>query len=513
MSAPTKVKPLAVVPANDLVPLPHDADAECACLATAIMDERAAPEVLDLLRDPEVFFVGAHRHVWRAVLALVEKKQVIDEVTVVGELKLAGVFEAIGGLSWFSSLLRFPPVGHVAKHALIVLERAQLRRLIETCTSVLAIAKTGNVGPVPEFLAEVSRQVADAGESTATASGVESIKTIGDEVFAELHEQWAGKRDPWGLCGSFSRLHALTHGHGMGQVTVVTGVTGGGKSCYALQELTRVAGSHYGTTESADGSRVPEVVGSGLLSLELPKSQVLKRMLVQRTHLLGPHADLEGWRLRELLTGRCAATGELIAGMQGNRTWLLEEARRQLNALPIEMEDRPVDIVGVRMTALRMAARLRRRGARLRFLVLDHLHLLRFPRSAKMREDEVIADAVRELKALSVELGIHVMLIAQYKREATEDMRKRGRKPVISDIKGASAIEQIADKIVMLHVPFKLVENKAEVSGNDPEKRQRMERMATAIVGKHRDGAEGEVEMQFLGERFSFFEGSSSDDE
>ena len=123
----------------------------------------------------------------------------------------------------------------------------------------------------------------------------------------------------------------------------------------------------------------------------------------------------------------------------------------------------------------------------------------------------MIAEAVRELKALSIELDLHVMVLAQYKREATDDMRKRGRKPVISDIKGASAIEQIADKIVMLHVPFKLVENKAEASGNDPERRLRMERTASAIVGKHRDGAEGEIEMQFLGERFSFFEGAADE--
>lgn len=507
MNAASKAKPLAVAPVQpEIAPLPHDADAERACLATAIMDERAAPEVLDLLRDPEVFFVGAHRHVWRAVLACVEKQQVIDEVTVVGELKLAGVFEAIGGLSWFSSLLRFPPVGHVGKHALIVLERAQLRRLIETCSAVLSSAKTGNVGPVPEFLAESARQIAAASESPAQAS-VEDVKSVGRSVFVELHDQWNGKRDPWGLRGNFKRLHALTHGHGPGQVTVVTGLTGGGKSCYSLQELVRVAGSHYGTTEDASGQRVPEVVGSGLLSLELPKGQVYKRMLVQRMHLLGPDAGVDGWTLKELLTGRCAKTGELIAGIGDHRMWLLEESQRQVDALPIEMEDRSVDILGVRMTALRMAARLRRRGARLRFLVLDHLHLLRFPRAAKMREDEVIAEAVRELKALSVELDLHVMVLAQYKREATDDMRKRGRKPVISDIKGASAIEQIADKIVMLHVPFKLVENKAEASGNDPEKRQRMERTAMAILGKHRDGAEGEVDMEFLGERFSFFEG------
>jgi len=491
---------------------PHSPEAEAACIAFALLDAPASlAEILDVLRSPECFHVHPHQVVWRVVLDLVEQKRVVDVVTVSTELRKSGMRAAIGGQPAIARMASYPnSITRPAKYAQIVLEFWHLRQLADTCKLLAAEAFSGNVGAIPEYLAEAARKVADVGESPAQAS-VEDLRSVGQVAFEELHEQWAGKRDPWGLRGKFKRLHALTHGHGMGQVTVVTGVTGGGKSCYSLEEAICVAGSTYGTREQSDGSRVPERVGAGVIALELPKKQVYRRALVQRTHMLGAEVGVEGWLLKELLTGRDARSGELIAETDAQRHWILEEARRQLDALPIEIDDRSVDVLGIRTTALRMAARLRARGARLRFLVIDHLHLVRFPRATRMREDEVIADAVRELKSLSVELELHVMVLAQYKREATEEMRKQGRAPVITDIKAASAIEQIADKIVMLHVPAKLMDRKVLAAIEDPEKRKAIQRKAMAIVGKHRDGAEGEVEMEFLGERFSFFEGGSDE--
>lgn len=475
---------------------PWSEEAERAVLSVLLTDEKHAPEALDIVRDPEMFYAGAHRMVFEAVLEVVTRGERIDFTTIVAELRARNRLDAIGGLTWLSGLVNATPaVAHVATHARIIRDRYQARRVAEVCAG--AVAEVGSdYGTATELLSRTAQRLADI--SDASESRMSALGDEGDAVFEEMYEQWDGKRDPWGVRGTIGLLHALTHGYGLGQVIVIASTSGGGKSLFALQESLGIAGTAYGRDENGN----PERVGVAYLSFELPRKQIYRRALVRTTHVLGDPSGIRGWTQHELATGRNAVTGERIADGQDNRGFLLEEARKRLRTLPIEVDDQRTDIAGVRLAVLRAQSRLRRRGSRLRLVVLDHLHLLKLPRGAKMREDEAIAEAVAELKSIAVDTNSCVFVLAQYKREAIAAMRA-GRRPVMDDLKGASAIEQIADKVLCLHRPWTL-DPKRESYDEDTARKKSRE--AEALLVKHRDGAEGSVALDFLGAHQTFRE-------
>lgn len=484
---------------------PHDLEAERAVLSTLLTEPGRLVEIFDVLRSHEAFYQADHARIFAIAHELHERGDPIDPQTI----RSRAIERGLGNVVLASTLARLvdatPAVMHVVAHAQIVLNKFRLRQLIETCSRIQGDAQRDH-GRTEEFLVEAASKVNACAEAAAT-SRMASFGETDQELGEELEAQWNGKRDPWGMgSGNFGRLHTLMHGYGLGQLTVLTATTGGGKSSFALQEAVALAGTHYGHRLLEDGSEVPEVVGTAYLTLELPKKQLHRRALVQHSHLLGAPYGVRGWDLKEVQTGRDRDNpSELIRDQDNHRLWLLQQTRTALVKAPFLMDDTRIDVGGLRAAVMRAAAILRARGARLRFLVLDHIHLLRGIATAKMREDQVLGEIANDLKCIATELEIHVIALAQYKREAIQDMRKSGRSPEIQDIRGSSQIEQAADKILMLHRPWKLMDSEKQKLV-PIDKAEALQRAVKAILGKHRDGSEGEVDLEFFGERFSFVE-------
>ena len=124
-------------------------------------------------------------------------------------------------------------------------------------------------------------------------------------------------------------------------------------------------------------------------------------------------------------------------------------------------------------------------------IVVDYLQLLRSPRKADSRELE-ISDISRSLKALAKELNIPVVALSQLNRRLEERADKR---PLLSDLRESGAIEQDSDLVMFIYRDE--VYNKKE---DNPKKG-----IAELIIGKHRNGRTGTVELSFL-PRYTAFE-------
>jgi len=124
---------------------------------------------------------------------------------------------------------------------------------------------------------------------------------------------------------------------------------------------------------------------------------------------------------------------------------------------------------------------------KLDMIVIDYLQIIKYD---KGREISELGNITRELKYLSKELGIPVILLSQLSRGVENRENKR---PFMSDLRSSGEIEQDADCIIMVYRDEYYNPEDSEDKG-----------MAELIVSKNRMGQIGFVKTQFLGEYSKF---------
>jgi replicative DNA helicase len=122
---------------------PHAEDAEQALLGAVLVDDKALPLVRDVV-SAESFYIEAHRAIFEAMVYLSGKHVTIDAVTLAAALKDRGQFDRIGGAAYLDALIdRVPVAAHVEEHAVIIRDKATIRRLILGCSQVVSDAFAG----------------------------------------------------------------------------------------------------------------------------------------------------------------------------------------------------------------------------------------------------------------------------------------------------------------------------------------------------------------------------------
>ena len=118
---------------------------------------------------------------------------------------------------------------------------------------------------------------------------------------------------------------------------------------------------------------------------------------------------------------------------------------------------------------------------KLDMIVIDYLQIIKYD---KGREISELGNITRELKYLSKELGIPVILLSQLNRAVEQRENKR---PFMSDLRSSGEIEQDADCIIMVYRDEYYYPEESDDKG-----------LAELIVTKNRMGELGFVKTQFL---------------
>lgn len=166
-------------------------------------------------------------------------------------------------------------------------------------------------------------------------------------------------------------------------------------------------------------------VGVMFCSLDMPRSEVMRRFLAERARVSARKASF-------------SPTATDLAAM--------DAATAAVAAWPLEIvETRDVD-------ELRMAATCAKNAGRLQVLVVDYLQLLHA--RALRREDAVeyarVSYVSDSLKRLANDLSIPVIALAQLNRESTKS-DQNGRMPGLAELRGSGSIEQDAFTVTILH--------------------------------------------------------------
>ena len=215
-----------------------------------------------------------------------------------------------------------------------------------------------------------------------------------------------------GISSGLSRLDALTGGWRSGQLVVLAGRPGMGKSAVML---------HFSHAAAASG--VPVCV----FSLEMSDTQLAGRMLVG---------------------GSGVNSGSFRTGYIDADSWRrLEQAAAELSALPVYLND----CANLTMGAIRSQCKAMARRGRCGMVIIDYLQLLdTASRNTNSTREREIAAASRSAKLLAKELDVPVILLSQLSRKVEE---RTDKTPLLSDLRESGAIEQDADMVLFLDRP------------------------------------------------------------
>ncbi|MCL0042400.1 replicative DNA helicase [Thermodesulfovibrionales bacterium] len=429
---------------------PQNIEAEQSVLGAIILDNEALPKAIETL-SPDDFYKEAHRRLYKSIIALFERNEPIDIVTLTDYLRKSDEIEAVGGISYLSYLANsIPTSANIRYHAKIVSEKSMLRALIRTATQITSEIYE-NSRDVDEVIDYAQKMIFDITDKRTKIS-FSPLKDVIKDTFKMIEHLYDKKEAITGVPSGFKDIDELTSGFQSGDLIIVGGRPGMGKTAFALNVAGYVAANMRETV--------------AVFSLEMPKEQLALRMI-------------------------CAESGvnssSVRKGFIGKQDWIkLTNAAGRLADAPIFIDDSSM------LTVLEIRAKARRlkmEYGMLSLIVVDYLQLMRSMGKFERREQE-ISDISRSLKALAKELKVPVIALSQLNRAVEQRGEKR---PTLADLRESGALEQDADVIIFLY-------RDEFYNKNNPSNKGKAE----LIVAKQRNGPTGIVNLTYLADSTKF---------
>ncbi len=444
MSAAERERPLAYIP-------PNNAEAERSVLGSMFLDPKAVFVALERLI-PEDFYSKRNRLIFAAMGELSEEGIPVDTVTVVDRLERMGQLDSADDTIYIADLAScVPSAANIGYYVEIVEQKAVLRAMITAGNEIIRDAAASE-----DATEDIVNRAGDLIYQIAVKRRRDSLEHIKNALLAGyqlIGEAMKSDRGMLGIPTGFSRLDAMLSGLQGGQLIVVAGRPGMGKTSFALNIAQHIA--------------VDEKIPVAVFSLEMAREQLALRMLCSES----------------LVDSQKTRSGDLTDDDFDR----LADGVGVLGAAPVYVDDSPT------ITVMEMLAKARRlkmeRG--LGLVVIDYLQLMTGKDRRENRQQE-ISGMTRSLKIMAKEIGVPVMILSQLSR-ANE--KRDDKKPLLSDLRESGSIEQDADVVMFIHR-----ENYYNAEADA---------LSQIIIAKQRSGPTGTVSLAWKGEQTRFFEVSS----
>lgn len=417
-------------------------------MGSILQHQGILPKTIDFLQPDDFYFQG-NKLIFKAMIALFEKNEPQDLITVTNFLKNSNSLTEAGGPAYLASLTDIVPLAsNIVYYAKIVREKSVLRQLIAT-TSSIATRCYEEQDDIEGLLDEVEKTVFEISRDKS-GSNFEPLNKIITQTFERVTTLSERKELITGVSTGYDLFDKMTAGLQPSDLIILAGRPSMGKTALAMN-MVQNAALHHGTAV-------------GVFSLEMSKTQLGLRLLCSVSKV---------------------DSNDLRTGFIKDHDWpKLTRAAGELSEASIFIDDTAA------LSVLEMRAKARRLKSEydIGLVVVDYLQLMKG--RADSREQE-ISEISRSLKAMAKELQIPVIALSQLNRSLESRPNKR---PQLSDLRESGAIEQDADVICFIYRDE--VYNKAE----DNPKRG----IAELIIGKQRNGPTGTVELAFIGKYTSF---------
>jgi replicative DNA helicase len=428
---------------------PQSIASEQSILGGLMIDNKALDSVLDIVQ-PEDFAQRSHRLIYEQIVAMIQKGNPADVLTVDEALRNAGTEAEAGGLAYLNELVNnTPSAANIRRYAEIVHDKSVLRQLISVGDKMVTAALSPEGRDTAQILEDAERDVLAINERNSRGKrGFQPmgslVRNVSERIVSIYNDQQGS--DVTGVPSGYPNLDRELAGLQRGDLIVIAGRPSMGKTALALNIAENV------------GVRLGLPVA--IFSLEMGAEQLAQR-------LISSVANIDAQKLRK---------ARLEDEEWGNFT----KALKLLEDKPIYIDDTPgllASEIGSR------ARRLSNQTGQLGLIVVDYIQLIPGRSNSENRSTE-LSEISRSLKALAKELNCPVIVLSQLNRSVENRPDKR---PIMADLRESGAIEQDADVIMFIYRD--VVYNK-----ETPDKN-----LAEIIIGKQRNGPIGTLRMVFRG--------------
>lgn len=428
---------------------PQNLSAERSLLGSILIDDEALVDVADKIAAND-FYDRKHRQIFGAMVKLYQKHSPIDMLTVSNELKSQGILDEAGGVEYLSDLTNYvPSAAHAVEYARIVREAAVRRNLTKAGEKIADLAyKTDE--DVESILSQAEADLYSVSEDSQQNEmvGLESLLSDAFEKMTYLHQNKDKLR---GVQTGFKDLDKMTAGLQKSDLIILAARPAMGKSTLAQNIAYNVAMREKKTVL--------------FFSLEMSNSQVVDRMISEAS-------GVDSWNIR---------TGNLTQEDFSR----ISDAMGEMSEIPLKFEDKP----GMTVMEMKTKAQREAHKGELGLIVIDYLQLMRGSRNFGDNRVQEISDISRGLKLLAKELDVPVLALSQLSRSVEARPDKR---PMLSDLRESGSIEQDADIVMFVY--------REDYYNPDTDRKH----ITDLIIGKHRNGPVGTVELYFHPEKLKF---------
>jgi len=428
---------------------PHDLDAERAVIGAMLVSETAVAVVAERLA-AEDFYSEVHRIIYGAMMRLYSRGEPIDQLTLTNELRSVNEFERIGGRPYvFQIVESVPTAANAGRYADIVRGKALLRAIIDVGSRI-----TEDAFREPENVSEALDSAEQLVYGVSNRTLREHLAPVSElapgalEMIQRLYEQ---EGEVTGVETGFEDLDRLTTGFHRSDLIILAARPAMGKTALSLNAIWHAASER----------KMPVAI----FSLEMSKEQLVQRLISQTTRIPA----------QALRSGNVKAEDwpKLVRGVA------------EVSRAPIWIDDTAgVTLMEIRAKVRRLASQLNVAGELpLSLVVVDYLQLMVGQGNRAENRQQEIAEISRGLKVLARDLDVPVLAVAQLSRAVETRHDKR---PLLSDLRDSGAIEQDADMVMFLY----------RDEYYNPESDDKG--IAEVIVGKHRNGPTGKVQLAWM---------------
>ena len=386
--------------------VPANLEAERAVLGSLLIDPDALIKVANFLR-AEDFYRERHGWIYEAMLALNERREPIDFVTLQDELERREQLSEIGGPAYISDLSTSTPTSIYVDHYARIVERtALLRRLIAGAGKIVELAYDESQDA--NQVLERAEQIIFGISESRVHRDLTPIHSVMQDVINRLDFLSRNQDTLMGVSTGFHAMDKLLGGFQQSDLIIVAARPGMGKSSLALSVAQKAAQNL--------NARV------AIFSLEMSSEQLVQRLLAMETRI-----DSHRLRLGQIYDDEWAI--------------LLEVANSLANS-QVFIDDTP----GASVSDIRTKARRLYAEHGLDLLIIDYMQLMTGQSGSRNENrQQEISYISRSLKELARELNVPVVALSQLSRAVESRADKR---PMLSDLRESGCLT--GDSLVTL---------------------------------------------------------------